>query len=215
MIKVSTTQIDSYWKYVNGYLTEDQIMDTLLRRGTSNLKMELGSLFHSLIELQDAECPAIFNQEQINHARSIFTDGMHEVKTRQVFASCIGNIAITGVADYLVGRKVMEAKTTWGSFSIDKYIDSLQWRIYCRLFDASETEYVIFEFPSLSTKFKTMQDINTELQYKAVHRFSLPRHKDDEKGIDAIINNLCKFIKVKGIESEMQMDADEIIFETF
>jgi len=215
MIKISTTQIDSYWKYVNGYLTEEQIMDTLLRRGTSNLKMELGSMFHSLIELQDAECPAIFNQEQIQHARSIFTDGMHEVKTRQVFASCIGNIAITGVADYLVGRKVMEAKTTWGSFSIDKYIDSLQWRIYCRLFDASETEYVIFEFPSLSTKFKTIQDINSELQYKAVHRFSLPRHKDDEKGIDAVINNLCKFIKAKGIESEMQMDADEILFDTF
>lgn len=215
MIKISTTQIDSYWKYLNGYLTDEQIMDTLLRRGTSNLKMELGSMFHSLIELQDAECPAIFNQEQINHARSFFKDGMHEVKTRQVFASCIGNVAITGVADYLVGRKVMEAKTTWGSFSIDKYIDSLQWRIYCRLFDASETEYVIFEFPSLSTKFKTMQDINTELQYKAVHRFSLPRHKDDEKGIDAIINNLCKFIKAKGIESEMQMDADEILFDTF
>ena len=215
MIKISTTQIDSYWKYVNGYLTEEQIMDTLLRRGTSNLKMELGSMFHSLIELQDAECPAIFNQEQIQHARSIFTDGMHEVKTRQVFASCIGNVAITGVADYLVGRKVMEAKTTWGSFSIDKYIDSLQWRIYCRLFDASETEYVIFEFPSLSTKFKTIQDINSELQYKAVHRFSLSRHIDDEKGIDAVINNLCKFIKAKGIESEMQMDADEILFDTF
>ena len=215
MIKISTTQIDAYWKYLNGYLTDEQIMDTLLRRGTSNLKMELGSMFHSLIELQDAECPAIFNQEQINHARSFFKDGMHEVKTRQVFASCIGNVAITGVADYLVGRKVMEAKTTWGSFSIDKYIDSLQWRIYCRLFDASETEYVIFEFPSLSTKFKTMQDINTELQYKAVHRFSLPRHKDDEKGIDAIINNLCKFIKAKGIESEMQMDAYEILFDTF
>ena len=215
MIKISTTQIDAYWKYLNGYLTDEQIMDTLLRRGTSNLKMELGSMFHSLIELQDAECPAIFNQEQIQHARSIFTDGMHEVKTRQVFASCIGNIAITGVADYLVGTKVMEAKTTWGSFSIDRYIDSLQWQIYCRLFDASEIEYVVFEFPSLSTKFKTIQDINSELQYKAVHRFSLPKAKDDKNGIDAIINNLCKFIRAKGIESEMKMDANEIILETF
>lgn len=215
MIKISTTQIDSYWKYMNGYLTDEQIMDTLLRRGKSNLKMELGSMFHSLIELQGAECPAIFNQDQIQYARSLFNDGMHEVKTRQVFASCIGNVAITGVADYLVGRKVMEAKTTWGSFSIDKYIDSLQWRIYCRLFDASVTEYVIFEFPSLSTKFKTISDINTELQYKAVHSFTLPRHKDDEKGIDAIINNLCKFIQANGIESEMQMDEDEILFDTF
>jgi len=140
---------------------------------------------------------------------------MHEVKTRQVFASCIGNIAITGVADYLVGRKVMEAKTTWGSFSIDKYLDSLQWRIYCRLFDANEFEYVIFEFPSLSTKFKSMQDINIELQYKAMHMFTLPKPKDDKESIDAIINNLCKFIKAKGIESDMQMDADEILFDTF
>lgn len=215
MIKVSTTQIDSYWKYVNGILTEDQIMDTLLRRGTSNLKMELGSMFHSLIELQDAECPAIFNQEQINHARSLFNDGMHEVKTRQVFASCIGNIAITGVADYLVGRKVMEAKTTWGQFSIDRYLDSLQWQIYMRLFDADEVEYVIFEFPSLSTKFKSIQDINTELQYKAVHQFAMPNSGIDKNHIDSIINNLCKFIKAKGIESEMQMDANEILLETF
>jgi len=215
MIKVSTTQIDSYWKYVNGILTEEQIMDTLLRRGKPNLKMELGSMFHKLIELQDAECPAIFNQEQINHAREKFTDGIHEVKTRQVYASCIGNIAITGVADYLVGRKVMEAKTTWGSFSIDKYLDSLQWRIYCRLFDANEFEYVIFEFPSLSTKFKSMQDIKIELQYKAMHMFTLPKPKDDKESIDTIINNLCKFIKSKGIESEMQIDADEILFDTF
>lgn len=215
MIKISTTQIDSYWKYVNGYLTEDQIMDTLLRRGTSNLKMELGSLFHSLIELQDAECPAIFNQEQINHARSFFKDGMHEVKTRQVFASCIGNIAITGVADYLVGTKVVEAKTTWGSFSIDRYLDSLQWQIYCRLFDASEIEYVVFEFPSLSTKFKTIQDINSELQYKNIYKFTMHNTAIDKEKIDSIINNLCKFIRAKGIESEMQLDSNEIILETF
>lgn len=215
MIKVSTTQIDSYYKYLNGYLTEDQIMDTLLRRGTSNLKMELGSMFHSLIELQDAECPAIFNQEQINHARSFFNDGLHEVKTRQIYSSCIGNIAITGVADYLVGRKVMEAKTTWGTFSIDKYLQSLQWQIYCRLFDADEVEYVVFEFPSLSTKFKSMQDINIELQFKDVHRFGMRKAEVDKQMIDDIINNLCKFIKANGIESEMQIDSNELIFETF
>ena len=215
MIKVSATQIDSYNKYMNGYLTEEQIMDTLLRRGTSNLKMELGSLFHSLIELQGAECPAIFNQEQINYARSLFNDGMHEVKTRQVFASCIGNIAITGIADYLVGCKVMETKTTWGQFSIDRYLDSLQWQIYCRLFDADSVEYVVFEFPYLSTKFKTMQDINIELQYKNVHQFTVPCIGIDKSSLDDTINNLCKFIRAKGIESEMQLDTNEIIFETF
>lgn len=214
MIKISATQIDSYYKYMNGHLTDEQIMDTLLRRGTSNLKMELGSMFHQLIELQGAECPAIFNQEQIEYARSLFNDGMHEVKTRQIFPSCIGNVAITGVADYLVGRKVIEAKTTWGSFSIDRYLESLQWRIYSRLFDANEIEYIVFEFPSLSTKFKTIQDINTELQYKAVHQFTFPKSKDND-AIDTIIDNLCRFIKANGIESDMQLDEDEILFDTF
>jgi|GEM_PF-3125643 len=215
MIKVSATQIDSYWKYVNGILTEEQIMDTLLRRGEPNLKMELGSMFHSLIELQGAECPAIFNQDQVNHARSLFKDGMHEVKTRQVFSSCIGNIAITGIADYLVGKKVMEAKTTWGSFSIDRYLDSLQWQIYLRLFDATDIQYVVFEFPYLSTKFKTLEDINIELQYKYIHSFTMKNTSIDKSRIDDIINNMCKFIQAKGIELEMQLDDNDILLELF
>lgn len=215
MIKISATQIDSYHKYTNGILSEEQILDTLLRRGKANLKMNLGTAFHSLIENHDKQCPSIFNPEQIKHARSLFNDGSHEIKTRQLYASCIGNIAITGVADYLVGNKVMEAKTTWGQFSIDKYLDSLQWQIYCRLFDASEVEYVVFEFPYLSTKFKTIDDIDTELQYKQVHQFTVPSIGMDKSALNEIINNMCRFIKINRIEHLMQLDDSEILFELF
>ncbi len=37
----------------------------------------------------------------------------------------------------------------------------------------------------------------------------------DKPKIDSIINNLCTFIRAKGIESEMQLDSNEIILETF
>ena len=179
MIKLSATQCDSWIKYVNDVISEEQLIETLLRKGKPNLKMELGTMFHSLIEHQDAEIPQIFNLAQINHARSLFQNGMHEAKIRVPFESSIGTIALTGVADYLTGNKVMEAKTTWGAFSIDRYLESIQWQLYLMLFGAREIEYVVFEFPALSTKFNSLEDVNVELQYKEVHQFTLQKRMID------------------------------------
>jgi hypothetical protein len=215
MIKISATQCDAWLKYCNDIIDENQLKQTLLKTGNPSIKMELGTMFHSLIENQDADVPMIFNAEQINHARTLFQGGMHEAKTRKRHQSKHGEIAITGVADYLVGRRVMEAKTTWGAFSIDKYLDSIQWQMYCWLFEADEIEYVVFEFPAPSTKWKTISDIDSELQYKSFHSFTLRASQMDEQHIKTTIDELHRFIIVSGIEDSMQLTEDISIFELF
>ena len=45
MIKLSATQCDSWIKYVNDVISEEQLIETLLRKGKPNLKMELGTMF--------------------------------------------------------------------------------------------------------------------------------------------------------------------------
>ena len=215
MIKISATQCDAWLKYCNDVISEEQLKQTLLKQGMPSIKMELGTMFHSLIENQDAEIPMIFNANQINHARELFQGGMHEAKTRKRHQSKHGEIAITGVADYLIGRRVMEAKTTWGAFSIDRYLDSIQWQMYCWLFEADEIEYVVFEFPSLSTKLKAINDIDSELQYKEVHDFIFRASQMDEQHIKTTIDELHRFIIVSGLEDSMQLTEDISIFELF
>jgi hypothetical protein len=215
MIKISATQCDAWLKYCNDIISESQLIETLQRTGKPNLKMELGSLFHSLIEHQDADIPQIFNPAQVNHARSLFQGGIHEAKTRHRHHSKHGEIAITGVADYLIGKRVIEAKTTWGAFSIDKYLDSIQWQIYCWLFEASEIQYVVFEFPAPSTKWNAIADIDSELQYKEVHDFILRASQVDEQHIKTTIDELHRFIIVSGLEDSMQLTDDISLFELF
>jgi hypothetical protein len=215
MIKISATQCDAWLKYCNDIIDENQLKQTLLKTGKPSIKMELGTMFHSLIENQDAEIPMIFNAKQIDHARALFQGGMHEAKTRKRHQSKHGEIAITGVADYLIGRRVMEAKTTWGAFSIDKYLDSIQWQMYCWLFEADEIQYIVFEFPALSTKWNAISDIDSELQYKGVHDFILRASQMDEQHIKTTIDELHRFIIVSGLEDSMQLTEDISIFELF
>lgn len=210
MIKLSATQIDAYLKYLNDAISEEMLIGTLLRTGESNLKMELGIEFHSLLE-NHSKHSNIFDMQQINQVRSKFNKGVNEIKTRIVYPAKQSNVVITGMADNITGTIVNEYKTTWGTFNIDKYIESIQWQLYCRMFGAHAVNYAVFEF-YLSSTIKTFDDIHEPLKFKELHEFKLYSDMVDDKHIDNAINGLTDYVYFKNLQQHMQADIDAVEF---
>lgn len=211
MIKLSATQLDSWLKYLDDKISEEMLLATLLRTNESNLKMELGTEFHALLE-DHSRVSTIFDMNQIAEMRSKFKGGVNEIKQRVLYPVGNSSVVLTGMADNITGNIVNEYKTTWSTFSIDKYIESIQWQIYCRMFGAHAVNYAVFEF-YLSSTIKSFDDIKEPLKYKELHEFKLYADMVNDRHIDTTIRTLTDYIYSKNIQMEMQADMNAAEFD--
>lgn len=236
MIKLSATQIDAYVKFTKDEISQDMLHESLLRTGKSNVKMELGSIFHSLIEDKDAKIPQnfflvnydnkemesstryvpLFDAKQIADIRKMFTHGIHESKQRMILRNgAFGEVMLTGVADYLYGNTAYEFKTAWGAFSIDRYIDSLQWRIYCMMFGVNKIEYYVFKFPSLSKSINEIQDIDKTLVFDEMHNFTMYANESNSEYVIQTIRSLIEYINASELREQMDAEYEASEFTIF
>jgi hypothetical protein len=215
MIKVSASNLDQYLKYESGVISDEMLIESLTSRSEPSLKMQIGTEFHESIENVNKPC-TIFQPKQLEMVRGLFSAelnggiGVHELKARGVISTDLGKIVITGMADLLIGNKVVEFKTTFGSFSIDRYFESLQWQVYATVFGVDVVEYVVFEFPNVSTKYKTIQDIEASgvpLEFTAMHRFPMHSSMVNFKYLRSVATDLYKFIKARRLELDMEYVA--------
>jgi hypothetical protein len=216
MIKVSASNLDSYLKYIHGAINEDMLIVSLLSYSEPSLKMQIGTEFHSSIEDIHKPCK-IFNPSQLQAVREQYSSalnnnaGVHEMKVRGIIDIPSGQLVLTGMADLLNGLKVVEFKTTFGSFDIDRYFESIQWQVYLHLFGTDVVEYVVFQFPSIPTALKTLQDIENTgkpLEFTDKHVFSMHKSMLDTQYLRSVCAGLYDFIKLRGIESQMTYDKE-------
>ena len=203
MIRISATQLDSFLKYAAGIITEEMLISTLLRLGEPSLKMILGTKFHNLIENKDA-ANDLFDEDQVRAVRNKFANGLFEIKVRQRVSTKHGDIVLTGVADNLDGKVCNEFKTCWGTFDVDKYINSVQWQVYNLMYQPAYVNYVVFEFPSLSTTYKTLEDVKERLSYRVFHEFHLHFRMADPNYVHQGLTRMTNYIKLKGFEQNLQ-----------
>ena len=213
MIKFSVTQIDSYLRYMRDEITEDMLISNLLRTGSGNLKMSLGTLFHSLLE-DHSKTSEIFDMDQINQYRYLTKFGVNEERAKIKFNTSRGFVTISGIADNIAGNVVNEFKTTWSAFNIDNYITSVQWQMYALMFGARAVRYSVFEF-YLSTTISDMSDIKEPLRFRDFHQFTMHTDEIDLPYLKTAISGLTDFIYAKGLDANLKYEYDTSQIEIF
>lgn len=151
MLRLSATTLESYRLFRDGdWMTFEQLKadlegfkeTPLMRRGTS---------LHAILETPeqyaiDGDHSAHgFRWTGLDRYLKAMPFGVHEVKATLVIDTpSNGPIQLVGKADMLQGLIVREFKTT-KQFSAQKYLDSMQWRIYLMAFGAPACVYTVFE----------------------------------------------------------------------
>lgn len=88
--------------------------------------------------------PVFFDEKQVETIvdyRNEHIDCFHEIKIRKDY----GEIVLSGMADLIEGVGIRDMKTKFSTPDDDEYIDSLQWKFYCDMFEAEEFRFDLFE----------------------------------------------------------------------
>ena len=71
--------------------------------------------------------------------------GINEIKAELPITTGNGDAVLVARADKVLGLAVMDYKTTSNQFEAERYMQSVQWKIYCLAFSAHSFTYRVFE----------------------------------------------------------------------
>lgn len=199
MIEFRASHIESFRKYLNDDISKQMMLDSLQGKTTASVKMQIGTMYHELIQSK-GKTSDLFNMNQVQEAQNKFARGVYEIKAKKDIITEHGVVSISGIADNIVGNVVNEFKTCYGTFSIDRYLESMQWKIYTWLFDVPVVKYTVYEFPAISTSITSIDDVKKPLEYRHEHTFSCYANEFDIREIYTMASALSNFCKVFNIQ---------------
>lgn len=186
-LRVSATDIDMLRRFRNEDEAElPQLLAMLRRQAQQTEPMLAGSALHKALETaSDGEFEKL---EADGYTFTIRADGdldlpsIREVKETETFAieGCL--VTLVGKADAVHGRRIEDHKLT-SHFDADRFVSSMQWRIYLELFDADEFRWNIFEGTETEPRHYVI---------KAIHKLRMHRYPTM---LDDVVNELREFVR--------------------
>lgn len=173
MLRISTTQIESYRKFMNyDYdtpekyeLAKEELIKQFKRESEPNIYMTLGTTFHSILENPSKyynndfyKCnDIIFSNNCINKSLTFLykyemdVKYQYEIKATKIYDISGEKVTIVAKVDAINGNLIIENKTAWSLTNFkgirsfyDEYYDSLQWKFYLDIFESDKVIYNIF-----------------------------------------------------------------------
>lgn len=211
MLKISATQLEAHRRYSDGKITLEQLRSQLLRLEPPNELMALGTKFHELLQADTVTprlCEPTFEYGQILEAREQidYRCKAFEVKLRSTIDTHYGEpIVITGVADQLFPNKVVEYKTRYSPFQYEGYAESMQWRLYCLLFEVPAVNYKVWEMKRHEeTNFCTVKSYND---------FTLYEYPNLKRDVTTAVTELVELLRIMKIHKEPALQYTDKVLE--
>lgn len=152
MIRVSTTTLESFRLFMDpdqDWMTEDALLATIRGEFVPTPAVELGQAFDRVLNTPDAfavdggyRAGGYFLADAVmTPALALFDRrGVFQVKATRMY----GDVQVVAVADQLIGSRLVENKTTLGTFDFDKYEASAQWKFMAEVFQPTRITYHVF-----------------------------------------------------------------------
>ena len=181
-MRLSVTTLEAYRLYLNGIVSQEDLIKQITGVFEPSKYMEYGKKFHEILEkpntdhkINDLE----FDKNDMIKCREfILPAALNEVKSTKMY----GDTELVGKVDQIFGNLILEHKTTFSYINLQKYMDSLQWKCYLDIFGADRVIYNIFHF-------------NNKLELKNIETFEVGRYAGLEKYIRTMISSYNEFYK--------------------
>ena len=165
MIRISPSRLDGFDYYLNGEFKDVTLYEQLVRECNlepTNIAMLQGSAFHKHLEL-NGKTPIDYRgvewhfKDKTSKNIDVPAPFLRECRLKRQVD--IGGVPVifSGILDGLSGTRAYEYKTA-KSISLDKYIDSWQWRAYMFM----QREIAIVEYHIFKVKLELEVDKETK-----------------------------------------------------
>jgi hypothetical protein len=208
---------------VSEFETEESLMETLTGKFEGNEYTRIGTAFHKIVECGDISekrdisfsvgtpesvlkidnFKVVFSQSQINIAlayKQSIKGCFHEIRANKVYDINGTKINVSGGADVVLGNQIRDIKTKYSPLkSISDYTDSIQWKLYCDIFELPEFYFDVFEFKGYD-KEKHGYDVSglTLVKHDPIHCIE---YSEMQKDIHVLLTEFLDFVKFRKIEN--------------
>lgn len=219
MLQIRVTQLEKFRRFIDEVSeseTEQSLMDVLTGDFTGNEYSRIGTAFHKIVECGDIredyrivmiDNKAIyFNQSQISTAliyKESIKGCFHEVRTNKIYSVNGIDLNISGCADVILGNQIRDIKTKYSYMkSITDYTDSIQWKLYCDIFELPEFYFDVFEFKGYNKELHGY-DVSglTLFKHEPIHCIEYSSMQSD---INYLLTEFMNFVKFRKIEKYFQ-----------
>lgn len=122
-----------------------------------------GDMYYDEEEGEEVECYMhlghLWQSASVDAIHS--SGGINEIKVEYPIETAYGDAVLVAKADKVLGLQVIDYKTTSNAFKADKYLNSVQWKIYCLAFGALGFTYRVFEIREKEGQPKTIKAAHT------------------------------------------------------
>jgi hypothetical protein len=154
-MRISTTTLDSFrlWSQPDqDWMTEADLLASIRGEFVPTPPVLLGKAFGRVLEAPDQyysdglpgeyRCDGyVFPVDVMAPAMALMDPkGIYEAKATKDYGDC----TVVAMADQLSGARLIEHKTTLGTFDFDKYAASYQWRFMVDIFQPVSVTYHVF-----------------------------------------------------------------------
>ena len=221
-IKVSPSLLETFRKYYvgafNGFITEDKVIDAILRRTVWSDEMTFGSAFHAIIEegatkyynettgkyhikAEGMQKELVLDYLEIKEAlihRNKYPSMVHEIPCQLKMYVDGFDVLINMRIDGMNGLDAHEHKTTSKEPKIDQYQDSVQWRCYFLAADPNKVQYNIFQY----TEDETTHRLNIQ-----PYEFTFYDYPALESDVKKWISLFITFCRTKGLLANIEYNG--------
>lgn len=148
MIRISASNLESFRFWKDSEAPQSNLIERLTHAAKPTPQMEAGRAFAKMMERANHDTIGTatvddwaFDFTAMTAEISIPT--LREIKAEKVYATPSGPVTLVAKCDGLTGRTVTDDKLT-EKWDAEKYLDSLQWRVYLELFEADRFVYEVF-----------------------------------------------------------------------
>ena len=205
-LRISVSQISSYLSYIEGKISLEQFVNSMLKRDKPNIKMIAGTIFHCILQgfPYEEDSRIEFDSGDIEEAKKKidFRSSIFEYKIRKPYLTDRGDVIVTGMADQILGDTICEFKTTYGAFSYDRYADSIQWKAYCSLFGVEQVKYQVWQITEPEEEEKEERKV---LRVKSYNEFTMYGNSCSDYLFRDALNGAVDLIYATDLVEKMSM----------
>lgn len=199
MLRISTTTLESFRLFSQPdqeWMTEDALLATIRGEFTPTPAINLGLAFGRVLEQPERfrvpngyRCDDYtFDDATMSRPLALFDrSGVFEAKATKVY----GDAVVVAKADYLHGLHCREFKTTTGSFDVEKYAESCQWRFLLDIFEAALVTYDVFLLEDHDNGVATLRGIES---------FNLFPYAELRLDCQELVGEFVSYVTVKGLD---------------
>lgn len=186
-IRVSASDIDSFRYFLADEDAElPDLLGRLRRTEPPTEAMMAGTAFHTALQLsQSGSLEEIVSDGfrfRLDLDDELDLPAMREIKTTRDYEVGGHVVTLVGKVDAVLGRRIYDHKLT-ARYDAERFLGSMQWRIYLDLFGADEFRWNVFEAREVGER---------EYAIKELHKLTMHRYPGME---DDIVRELATFLE--------------------